>query len=590
MKEYLRVLSYAGGKKYLFKKASVLLTLSVLFSVAPFFIVSVALNAFLGETAPPLVWMLAMAVAVLVCLLLKNWLNGAGLDASHKLAYYTLAGMRRRVADKMLKMSMGDVQAFGTGPAKKNFVENIEEMELILAHAMPEGFANLFTLIVVLITLFVTDWRMGLAGIAAIVIGMVPVFLMMVDGMKRMKPWYAANEHMTSTIIEYVSGMEVIKVFGQQSSSFKKYSEAAEHYRDETLSWYKAAFIHMTSYTVVLTAALLLMLPLGIWLYLGGTLTLSSYVLSLLLGISVGVPAMRLINFIPQFPQLKYKASRIEGMFEIPDMRSGTGDAPERHDVIFDNVTFAYGDADVIRNLSLTMPENSVTALIGESGAGKSTLAKLIIRFWDVREGAVKLGGVDVRDIKSEALMDRISYVSQDNFLFNVSVMENIRFAKPGATDEEVVKTAKLAQCHEFIMEMPDGYNTVVGASGDKLSGGQKQRICIARAMLKDAPVVILDEATSFADPENEDRIQEALSRLIAGKTVVIVAHRLSTVTEADNIVLLENGRISDQGKHADLLSHSPLYQKLWNAHIESMDWDIGAAASLKGQEGFTYV
>jgi ATP-binding cassette subfamily B protein len=334
----------------------------------------------------------------------------------------------------------------------------------------------------------------------------------------------------------------------------------------------------MTSYAILLTAALLVMLPVGIWLYLGGTLTLSTFVLSLMLGMSIGVPAMRLINFIPQFPQLKYKSSRIESMFEIPDMPEGAKDAPERHDVAFDNVTFAYGDTDVIKNLSLTLPENSVTALIGESGAGKSTLAKLIMRFWDVREGAVKLGGVDIRDVKSEALMDRISYVSQDNFLFNASVMENIRFARPDATDAEVIETAKLAQCHEFIQEMADGYDTVVGSSGDKLSGGQKQRICIARAILKDAPVVVLDEATSFADPENEDRIQEALSNLIAGKTVVIVAHRLSTIVDADNIVLLDGGRIAEQGKHADLLARSPLYKKLWDAHMESMDWDLGGA------------
>ncbi|MDR1131037.1 MAG: ABC transporter ATP-binding protein/permease, partial [Oscillospiraceae bacterium] len=438
MKEYFRVLSYAGDKKPLMTRAVIFLTLSVLFSVAPFFIVSVVLNGFLADTAPALPWLLGMAAAVLVCRRRKNRLNGAGLDASHKLAYYTLAGMRRRVADKMLKMSMGDVQSYGTGAAKKNFVENIEEMELILAHAMPEGFANLFTFGIVLLTMFVVDWRMALAALATIILGFIPVIFMISDGLKRMKPWYTANETMTSTIIEYISGMEVIKVFGQQSRSFKKYSDAAGHYRDKTLAWYKACFIYMTSYAILLTAALLVMLPVGVWLYLGGTLTLSTFVLSLMLGMSIGVPALRLINFIPQFPQLKYKSSRIEGMFEIPDMPEGAKDAPERYDVVFDNVTFAYGDTDVIKNLSLTLPENSVTALIGESGAGKSTLAKLIMRFWDVREGAVKLGGVDIRNIKSEALMDRISYVSQDNFLFNASVMENIRFARPDATDAEV--------------------------------------------------------------------------------------------------------------------------------------------------------
>lgn len=580
MKDYLRVLSYAGDKKPLMTKAILFLTLSVLFSVVPFFIISLVLNGFLGDSTPSLLWLLSMAAAILVCLLLKNQLNGMGLDASHKLAYHTLAGMRRRVADKMLKMSMGDVQAYGTGAAKKKFVENIEEMELILAHGIPEGFANLFTFGIVLLTMFVVDWRMALAAVATIILGMIPVMFMMVDGFKRMNSWYAANEKMTSTIIEYISGMEVIKVFGQQSRSFKKYSDATEHYRDKTIAWYKASFIYMTSYVILLPAALLVMLPVGILLYLGGTLALSTFVLSLLLGMSIGIPAMRLINFIPQFPQLKYKSARIEGMFEIPDMPEGSKPVPERHDVTFENATFAYGDTDVIKNLSLSMPENSVTALIGESGAGKSTLAKLVMRFWDVREGAVKIGGTDIREIQSDALMGKISYVSQDNFLFNASVMENIRFAKPNATDEEVVKMAKLAQCHEFIQEMADGYHTVVGSSGDKLSGGQKQRICIARAMLKNAPVVILDEATSFADPENEDKIQEALSKLIAGKTVIIVAHRLSTIIEADNIVLLENGQVAEQGKHAELLARSPLYKRLWDAHMESMDWDIGVGGA----------
>jgi ATP-binding cassette subfamily B protein len=476
----------------------------------------------------------------------------------------------------MMKMSMGEVQAYGAGPAKKNFVENTEEMELILAHSIPEGIANVLTFLVVVVTMFVVDWRMGLAGMASVVLGFIPTAIMAVDGFKRMGSWYGANEVMTKRVIEYICGMEVIKVFGQQSRSFKKYSESVDHYRDETLSWYKAAFVHMTSYTVLLTSALLVMLPVGVWLYLGGSLSVSTFTLSLLLGMSIGLPAMRIINFIPQFPQLKHKSQKIEAMLDIPDMPEGGKPAPENHDVRFENVTFAYGDADVIRKLTLDLPENSITALIGESGAGKSTLAKLIMRFWDVGEGCVKIGGLDIREIAPDALMSYVSYVAQDNFLFNVSIMENIRHGKPSASDEEVIAIAKAAQCHEFVLQTENGYDTVAGSGGDKLSGGQKQRICIARAMLKDSPIVILDEATSFADPENEDKIQEALSKLIAGKTVVVVAHRLSAIVDADNIVLLENGEIADQGKHSELLTRSTLYKKLWDAHTESMEWDLG--------------
>ncbi|MDR2493302.1 MAG: ABC transporter ATP-binding protein/permease [Coriobacteriales bacterium] len=576
MKDFMRIVSYADDKKPLLAQAVALLTLSVLFSVVPFFLVGTVLSGFLDTKAPELWWLLCMAGGMLACLMLKNFLEGAGLDASHRLAYHTLAGMRRRIADKMLKMSLGDIQAYGKEAVKKNFCENIEEMELILAHAIPEGIANLLTFVIVMVAMFFVDWRMALAGMAPIALGLVPTALMMIDGFKRMGSWYAASEAMNKRIIEYVSGMEVIKVFGQQDRSFRKYREAVERYRDETLAWYKAAFIHMTSYNVVLTAALLVMLPVGIGLYLGGAIALDTLVLSLLLGMAMGVPAIRLISFVPLFPQLKYKASKIEGMFAQPDMPQGNKPKPQSHDVAFDNVTFAYHDSDVIKNISLVLPENSITALVGESGAGKSTLAKLIMRYWDVREGAVKIGGIDVREIAPATLMGTISYVSQDDFLFDVSVKENIRYGKPTATDAEIVAAATAAQCDGFIQKMDNGYDTVVGVSGEKLSGGQRQRLCIARALLKDAPVVILDEATSFADPENEDKIQEALSRIVAGKTVVIVAHRLSTIVDADNIVLLEGGRAVALGRHEELLARSPLYQRLWQAHRESMDWDIG--------------
>jgi ATP-binding cassette subfamily B protein len=416
---------------------------------------------------------------------------------------------------------------------------------------------------------------------ASIVLGFIPVMFMMAIGLKRMHSWYAANETMTRRIIEYISGMEVIKVFGQQGRSFKKYSESVENYRDETLDWYRSGFVQMTSYTVLLTSALLFMLPVGVHLYLNDpSMTMFRLILSLFLGMSLGLPATRLMNFFPQFPHLKHKSQKIEDMFDIPDMPEGTKSAPAAHDVVFEDATFAYKDTDVIKNLTLAIPENSITALVGESGAGKSTLAKLIMRFWDVDGGTVKIGGTDIREIAPDALMECVSYVSQDNFLFDVSIMENIRYGKPSASDDEVIEMAKAAQCHDFILETEDGYNTVVGASGDKLSGGQKQRICIARAMLKDAPVIILDEATSFTDPENEDRIQEALSKFIAGKTVIIVAHRLSTIVEADKIVLLDGGEIADQGRHGELLARSALYKKLWDAHMESMYWDIGGAAN----------
>lgn len=575
LEDFRRVFSYSGGSSHLMLRSIVLCAFSVLCSIIPFFLVSLVISRFLSGVPPTPGYLLTMAGLVGICLLLKNELNGFGLAASHKLAYRTLAGMRKRVADKLLRMSMGDIQSYGTGNVKKNFVENIEDMELVLAHSIPEGIANILSFVLIYITMFIVDWRLALLALVSLPLGLIPVVLMMTDGMKRMIPYYQASQTMTETIIEYISGMEVIKVFGQTTRSFQKYSDSVTDYRDKTLDWYKAAWNYMASYTVFLPAALLFMLPFGTLIYLGGTLPLDTFVLSMMLAMSTGLPAVRIISFLPAFPQLRYKSQKIENMFTQKDMPEGNAPAPDSHDVVFDNVTFAYNEIDVIRNISFAAGANTITALVGESGAGKSTLAKLLVRFWDVKEGSIKMGGRDVRELPFETLMDCVSYVSQDNFLFNTTIMENIRYGRPDATDDEVTRMAKAAQCHEFILETERGYNTLVGSSGDKLSGGQKQRICIARAMLKDAPVVILDEATSFTDPENEDKIQDALGALIAGKTVIIIAHRLSTIMDADNIILLENGQISDQGRHEELLARSPLYQKLWQAHRASMDWDI---------------
>lgn len=575
LEDFRRVLSYSEDNSHLMLRAVVLCALSVLCSIIPFFLASLIISRFLSATPPTLEYLLVMAAATGICLLLKNEFNGFGLSASHRLAYRTLAGMRKRVAAKLLRMSMGDIQRYGTGNVKKNFVENIEDMELILAHSIPEGIANVLSFALVYIVMFFVDWRLALLALCSLPIGLIAVVLMMTDGMKRMMPYYQASQTMTDTIIEYISGMEVIKVFGQTTRSFEKYSNSVTDYREKTLDWYKSAWNYMASYTVLLPAALLFMLPVGTLMHLNGTLPLDTFVLAMMLAMSTGIPAVRIIGFLPAFPHLRYKSQKIENMFTQSDMPEGNAPAPASHDVVFDDVSFAYNEVDAVRNISFAAGANTITALVGESGAGKSTLAKLLVRFWDVKDGSIKIGGTDVRELPFATLMDQVSYVSQDNFLFNTSIIENIRYGRPGATDDEVMAMAKAAQCHEFILEMEQGYNTVVGGSGDKLSGGQKQRICIARAMLKDAPVVILDEATSFADPENEDKIQDALGTLIVGKTVIIIAHRLSTIMDADNIIVLENGAISDQGRHEELLTRSGLYQKLWQSHRASMDWDI---------------
>jgi ATP-binding cassette subfamily B protein len=499
-----------------------------------------------------------------------------GMTFSHHLAFDTLMGMRKKVADKLLKIPLGTLERHSTGSLKKNFVENIENMELILAHAMPEGISNIFTLVILYIALFVVDWRMALLTLAVVPIGLTPFFVMFKVSVKKMVPYYQASEKVNENIIEYINGMEVIKVFNQTTSSFKKYSSSVKNFTKYTLDWYKMSWNYMALYDVFLSATLLLVLPIGIMLYIGGSLSLGAFILGVLLAMSTSIPLLRVVEFFPMAPMLKQQSAKLEALFNEPELENGERILPPKnHVVTFDHVTFAYNDLDVIHDVSLTAKENTVTALVGESGAGKSTLAKLLVRFWDVKKGEIRIGDVNIRDLSFETLMKQISYVSQDVFLFNTTIMENIRMGNPEATDDEVKQMAKLAQCHGFIMETEHGYQTIVGDAGDKLSGGERQRISIARAILKDAPIVVLDEATTFTDPENEDKIQLALNGLIRSKTVIVIGHRLSTLVNADQIILLDSGRVSARGTHSELLATSELYQKMWESHRESMAWDI---------------
>ncbi|MCW4018161.1 MAG: ABC transporter ATP-binding protein/permease [Candidatus Bathyarchaeota archaeon] len=576
MNTIMRVYSYSAKYKKTMIASIVCLTIAAVLSAVPYFIIYDIIMRF-TETGTLSVQYIAIAAgAILACLLLNTYTLMKGLTFSHHLAYDTLRGMRKKVADKLLKIPLGTLERHSTGSLKKNFVENIENMELLLAHAMPEGISNIITLVILSAALFVVDWRMALATLAVVPIGIAPFFAIFKVSVKKMVPYYQASKKMNENIIEYINGMEVIKVFNQTPSSFKKYSSSVENYTKYTLDWYKMSYNYMTLYDVFLPATLLFVLPIGMVLYLGGTLSLGAFVLGILLAMSIGIPIIRLVEFFPTFPMLKHQSGKIEEFFNELELKSGErASPPKNHTVTFDHVTFAYNDLDVLHDVSLTAKKNTVTALVGESGAGKSTLAKLLVRFWDIKSGEIKIGDVNIRDLSFETLMNEISYVSQDIFLFNTTILENIRMGNPKATDDEVIKMAKLAQCHEFITETEQGYQTVVGETGDKLSGGQRQRIAIARAMLKNAPIVVLDEATSFTDPENEDKIQLALNGLIRGKTVIVIAHRLSTIVNADQIILLDSGRVSARGTHSELLATSLIYQKMWAAHRESMEWDI---------------
>ncbi|MCT4543203.1 MAG: ABC transporter ATP-binding protein/permease [Vallitalea sp.] len=579
---FKRVLRYANEYRDKHIISILLIFGSVIVQIIPYLLAYHILATFIEGDGGSLQYIIAMSVGIGVALWLKTLLLGKGLSASHEVAYDTLMGMRIAFAEKLIKLPMGKIQDKGTGSYKKNFVDDIEQVELVLAHMIPEGLPYVISPIVVFVVLLIVDWRLALLSLGSIPFGLIAMVIMMSTGMKKMEAYYRSEERMNKTIIEYIAGMEVIKIFNRTTSSFEKYSKNVKDYRDFTLDWFNDSWTYMAIYSAVLPCTILLLLPVGLHFYLSGTLELSTFLFSLMLTMSIGIPLVKLVEFLPTIPNLKFKINELEKIFEGDEVKAiDRRIKPADYTVTYSDVTFAYNEVNVIKNVSFKVNENTVTAIVGESGSGKSTLAKLLVKFWDVNSGKIEIGGVNICDMSMDRLMNLVSYVSQDTFLFDIPIMENIRIGRPDATDEEVIEAAKLAQCHEFISKLGKGYHTMPGDSGDKLSGGEKQRITIARAILKNSPIIILDEATSSTDSENEDKIQDALNSLIQDKTLIVIAHRLSTIVEADQILVMNEGILSDNGTHEQLLNTSLKYRQLWDAHNDAISWDIKVSNKL---------
>ncbi|MBR1938975.1 MAG: ABC transporter ATP-binding protein [Spirochaetales bacterium] len=551
------------------------LILAVIFQTLPFVFVYQVIHKVIGKAEITPEFILFSSGGVLLSLIIYSFLYTKGLDISHKAAYGTLMNLRVSLQEKMEKLPLGVIDERGTGAFKKIFVDDIESLELLYAHAIPEGSSNLFVVIVVYIFLFVFSWKLAFLAAVTIPMGFIAMKIMYSLGMKYMDAYYKAGRFMNNTIIEYVHGMEVVKVFNKSSESYEKLKNSVIGFRDYTLLWYKVCWPMMAVYGAVLPCTLFANLPIGSYLVISGFVELEEYVLVLCLSLSLGIPLLRALTFIPTFPQIAYKIEQIEKIMGAPPLKeSCDGFNGKDHRIEYRDVTFGYGEKEVLHNINLTIEPGSSTALVGESGSGKSTLAKLLVHYYDVKSGQISIGGQNITDISLESLNELVSYVSQDNFLFNMSLMENIRLGKPDATDEEVMEAAKKAQCG-FIKKMPRGFDTPAGDAGNQLSGGEKQRITLARAILKDAPIVVLDEATAFSDPENEEKIASVLAEFIKKKTLVIIAHRLSTVKNASQICVLKDGEIVERGTHEELLENGHEYKKLWLSHVKSMEWGI---------------
>ena len=569
-----KVLEYAGEYRRTTYASIAVMLLGVLMSVLPYFsIYRLIAPPLTGELANPgqsLLW----AAAIALCGVLYALLYVKGLSLSHRAAYSTLRNLRVSLQGRLEKQPLGVIKEKGTGTLKKMFTDDIDSIELLLAHALPEGLANVAVPFFVFIAMFFVDWKLALLSLCSLPLGLAAMGAMYQAGTSKVGDYYASARKMNNTIVEYINGMEVVKVFNRDGDSYRRFEQDVRGYRDFTLAWYKVCWPWMALYNSILPCVALFTLPVGAFLVLKDYSTLPDLALVLCMSFGTGAPLLRALSFLAAMPQVSYKIHALEQLMSaLPLAQTEAPFSGRDHTVTFDRVHFAYRE-EVLHGISLTVPEGSLTALVGESGSGKSTLAKLLVHYYDVTGGAIRLGGQDLRDMSLQALNDQISYVSQEQFLFNTSLLENIRAGRLTATDEEVMEAARKAQCMEFLDRLPEGIHTMAGDGGKQLSGGERQRICLARAILKDAPVIVLDEATASVDADNEQYIQEAISELCRGKTLLVIAHRLHTIRDADQILVIRDGRIAQRGTHDLLMEEGGPYRDLVSAREQSQGWN----------------
>ena len=593
---FKKVFEYAGPHKKDLYIATFIVLLSVLMGVLPFVLAYQVISPLVMGNAVDTKYVCIRVIGVLICLILQAILYGWGLEVSHKAAYSTLLRLRTSLQKRFEAVPLGFIQDKGTGTIKKLFVDDVDSLEVLLAHSLPEGIANLMIPIAIYVAMFFIDWKLALLSLASIPISFAAMMIMYSVGMKKMGPYYMAGQKMNNTIIEYINGMEVVKVFNKDAESYERFRKDISDYRDYTLEWYKAAWPWMAIYSSLLPCTIILTLPLGAWFVLCGFSTLPDLILVLCLSLSIGIPLLKSLSFLPTMPQLNYKIAALEQVLETaPLQQTDAVFHGKNYDICFDHITFGYEKSqpgpdgqpmvtmdEVIHDIRFTAKEGQKTALVGESGSGKSTLAKLLIHYYDPQQGSISIGGQKITEMSLEALNSQVSYVAQDQYLFNTSILENIRMGRPDATDEEVLEAAKKAQCMEFLEKLPQGIHSMAGDAGKMLSGGQRQRISLARAILKNAPIIVLDEATAYADPENEEKMEAAIAELVKGKTLFVIAHKLPAIMNADQICVIEHGKLAATGTHAELLATCEEYKKLWKASQDSAEWKVNAVKEGK--------
>ncbi len=581
-----RLLEIAGTKGFYLVFGCLLGAVAVIAQMMPYVTIYLLLKELISNIGnfqaidTAYVWQLGWAT--LAGLAVYGGLTYAGSMLTHIAAFNILYEIRMALASKLARLPMGFFTTRNSGSIKKILQEDVERIELFVAHHTIDITQAVFLPVVSLIFLFIFDWRLAIGVLVPIPLALVAQFSMYTTaGVKLYEKWQEKLSAMNGTIVEYVRGMPVVKIFNQSINAFKRFSADVYAYRDLTLYWIKTSSKQFSAFLALLSSSAVFILPIAIFIINRGGFTeygdfVSTVFLFLYIGMGISVPLYKLMNMSSYMIQMGTGLAGIDDILaatEIPEPEKA--DVPDGTRIEFKNVSFAYNEDSVLENVSFTAESGTVTALVGPSGGGKTTIANLTGRFWDIQNGEILIGGVNIKDMSTETLNSTVSTVFQDVFLFFDTIEENIRMGNDSASFDDVVRAAKAAQIHDFIESLPQGYRTLIGEGGTYLSGGEQQRVSLARAILKDAPIVILDEATAYADPENEARIQEALSEVLEGKTVLIIAHRLYTITDVDQIIVVNNGQIEERGTHKQLLEKGGLYLDMWDIHTKARGWNL---------------
>ncbi len=572
------IMEFAGSKRSSYIISILLALLSVISGFMPYVFMANIVGSLLEKTAD-LNYCLTQCAWMALFFLLDRLFHAASTTMSHRATFEVLANIRRKLTKKLARMPLGDVLDESSGTYKNIIVERVDSIETTLAHMIPEVTSNLIIPFIIFAYMLKTDWRLPLLSLITVPVGALFFLLMMRGSQKSYQNTVVKTKALNDTAVEYIGGIEVIKAFGKAKTSYEKFVTAAREGADCFIEWMRRCNVYQNLALVLMPATLLALLPFGISFFMNGSVTAADLLMLIILSLGLITPFVVAASYMDDITKMGTIVGEVTEILEKPELiRPGSmEDQPQGSDILLQDVHFAYKKDEVLHGINLLIKEGTVNALVGPSGSGKSTIAKLIASFWDAGSGSISFGGVDIRKIPLDEYQKKISYVSQDNYLFDMSVLENIRLGDPNATDEQVMEAAKACGCHEFIMGLENGYRTICGGSGSHLSGGERQRISIARAMLKNAPIIILDEATAYTDPENEALVQQSVAKLVKGRTLLVIAHRLSTITSADQIILINEGRVEASGTQEELLAKSELYRRMWQAHIAAREGEGNA-------------